>query len=45
MGKNKKIEVKGIEIVIYTERKQDYISLTDIARYKDIARTLKNKLA
>jgi hypothetical protein len=39
MVKNKTIEVKGIEIVIFTEQKQDYISLTDIARYKDIART------
>jgi len=35
MGKNTRIKVKGIEIVVYTEQQQDYISLTDIARHKD----------
>ena len=38
MSKIKKetIEVKGFEIQIYTEDfKNDYISLTDIARYKN----------
>lgn len=34
--KREKIEVKGFEIEIYTEDfKNDYISLTDIARYKN----------
>jgi hypothetical protein len=32
---NQKITVKGTEIIIFREREQDYISLTDIARYKD----------
>jgi hypothetical protein len=35
MTKNKKINVKGIEIVLYKENEQDYISLTDIARHKN----------
>lgn len=33
--KNQKIEVKGTEIVIYSKKEDDYISLTDIARYKN----------
>ena len=33
--KNQKIEVKGIEIVVYSKKDDDYISLTDIARYKN----------
>jgi len=33
--KNQKIEVKGTEIVIYSKKDDDYISLTDIARYKN----------
>ena len=32
---NTKITVKGIEIVIFFKKESDYISLTDIARYKD----------
>lgn len=32
---NKKINVKGTEIVIFHEKNEDYISLTDIARYKN----------
>ncbi|NQU18279.1 MAG: KilA-N domain-containing protein [Candidatus Saganbacteria bacterium] len=32
---NQKINVKGTEIVIFRQRDDDYISLTDIARYKD----------
>jgi hypothetical protein len=39
MSKNKKIIVKGFEIVVYTEQLQDYISLTDIARHKDSINT------
>lgn len=35
MAKNKKITVKGIDIILYEENQQDYISLTDIARHKD----------
>ena len=33
--KNKKINVQGLDIVLYQDNEQDYISLTDIARYKD----------
>ena len=32
--KNKKIEVKGREITVFSANKQDYILLTDIAKYK-----------
>jgi hypothetical protein len=39
MAKNKKIEVKGTEITIYKGDVDDYISLTDIARYKDSSNT------
>ncbi|MBK9247772.1 MAG: KilA-N domain-containing protein [Ignavibacteria bacterium] len=40
MAKNKTINVKGTEIVILTESNTDeYISLTGIARYKDIEHT------
>lgn len=35
MAKNKKIEVKGTEITIFKGDTEDFISLTDIARYKD----------
>lgn len=34
-AKNKKIEVQGIDIVLYENNKEDYISLTDIARHKN----------
>jgi hypothetical protein len=37
--KNKKIDVKGLEVTIVTQEKSDFISLTDIARYKDATRT------
>ena len=33
--KNQKIEVKGTEITITIRGEKDYISLTDIARYKN----------
>lgn len=33
--KQQKIQVKGIEIVTFKKNETDYISLTDIARYKD----------
>lgn len=35
MAKNKKINVQGVEIVLYEDNSNDYISLTDIARHKD----------
>lgn len=34
MKKNQKIVVKGLEVVTFRKREDDYISLTDIARYK-----------
>lgn len=37
--KNKKIEVKGLEIKVVSQQKDDFISLTDIARFKDAKRT------
>ena len=37
--KKQKIEVQGTEISILKEKETDYISLTDIARYKDSKRT------
>tara|TARA_R110000782_G_scaffold269225_1_gene366948 strand:- start:44505 stop:45329 length:825 start_codon:yes stop_codon:yes gene_type:complete len=39
MAKNKKIEVKGREISLYSDKANDYISLTDMARYRDADRT------
>jgi hypothetical protein len=40
MAKNKIINVKGTEIVVLTENNKDeYISLTDIARYRDEERS------
>ncbi|OJV52978.1 MAG: DNA-binding protein [Bacteroidetes bacterium 43-16] len=37
MAKNKKIQVEGLEIVLYEDNQQDFISLTDIARFKNPA--------
>lgn len=39
MTKNKTIVVKGTEITILQLEETDYISLTDIARFKDLERT------
>jgi hypothetical protein len=39
MIKNKKINVQGIEIVLYENNKEEFISLTDIARYRDLERS------
>jgi hypothetical protein len=39
MAKNKVINVKGTEIIIFQSELSDYISLTDIARYKDAEHT------
>ncbi|MFN0048088.1 MAG: hypothetical protein ACKVOU_03070, partial [Cytophagales bacterium] len=35
LAKNQKIHVKGFDIVLFESNNEDYISLTDIARYKD----------
>ena len=32
---NKKINVQGLEVVLYQNNEEDFLSLTDIARYKD----------
>lgn len=37
--KNKQIIVKGIEVITFQKNETDFISLTDIARYKDKERT------
>lgn len=37
--KSKKIKVKGTEIVLFKKRDDDYISLTDIAKYKNKEKT------
>ena len=39
MTKSKKIDVRGTEILIYSEKENDYISLTDIARFRDAERS------
>ena len=39
MAKNKTINVKGTEITIFQNEQSDYLSLTEIARFKDIERT------
>ncbi len=39
MSKNKTINVKGTEITVFQGEQTDYISLTDIARYKDANNT------
>ncbi|MFA5848866.1 MAG: KilA-N domain-containing protein [Bacteroidales bacterium] len=39
MTKNITINVKGTEIFLYQDNQQDFISLTDIARYRDAERS------
>ncbi len=39
MAKGKKITVKGTEITFLSTNSNDYISLTDMARYRDADRT------
>ncbi|RRQ45537.1 KilA-N domain-containing protein [Chryseobacterium sp. SC28] len=39
MAKNKKINVQGVDVVFYQDNSNDYISLTDIARYRDSERS------
>jgi hypothetical protein len=36
---NQKLNIKGTEVIIFSKEKNDYISLTDIARFKDADRT------
>ena len=38
MSKTKKMEVLSTEVTLYRHRKEDFISLTDIARHRDAAR-------
>jgi len=39
MAKSNKIDVKGTEITLFTLKEKDFISLTDIARYRDSERS------
>jgi hypothetical protein len=39
MKKQQKLEVEGTEIVVFSKEKEDFISLTDIAKYKDSERS------
>jgi len=39
MAKKEKITVQGTEIMLFSHKKEDYISLTDMARYKDTMET------
>jgi len=39
MAKNKIINVQGREITLISDKANDYISLTDMARYRDPERT------
>ena len=39
MAKSQKLNIKGTEILVYSEKSEDYISLTDIARYRDAERS------
>jgi|GEM_PF-6803718 len=39
MAKSKTINVKGTEIAIFNGNESDYISLTDIAKYKEAEQT------
>jgi hypothetical protein len=39
MAKNKKLNIIGTEISVYSEKSEDFISLTDIARYRDAERS------
>jgi phage terminase large subunit len=39
MAKSNRIKVKNTEILIYTEKSNEFISLTDIARYRDAERS------
>ncbi len=39
MAKNQVIKVENVDIVLYAQNNEDYISLTDMARYRDVERT------
>jgi len=39
MAKGNKINVNGTEILVFTENTEEYICLTDIARYRDSERS------
>ena len=39
MAKNKTINVRGTDIILYENNQEDFISLTDIARYRDAERS------
>jgi hypothetical protein len=39
MAKSKTINVESFEIVLYSRNNEDYISLTDMARYREAERT------
>jgi hypothetical protein len=39
MAKSTKLNVKGTEILVYIQQSEEYISLTDIARYRDAERS------
>ena len=39
MAKNKTINVVSFKIVLYSQNNEDFISLTDMARYRDAERT------
>ena len=39
MAKNKTIKVESFEIVLYSQNNEDFISMTDMARYRDAERT------
>jgi hypothetical protein len=39
MSKKGTITVQGTEVVLYEEKKGDFISITDIARYRDSERS------
>lgn len=39
MNKSKTLLVQGIKIILYQENENDFISLTDIARHKDVEHT------
>jgi hypothetical protein len=38
MSKTKKVEVLNREVSLYLHHEEDFISLTDIARYRDVDR-------
>jgi len=39
MAKKEKLTVQGTEILLFSHQKEDYISLTDMAKYKNAEAT------